>query len=273
MREAALDKEHRFLAIGAVAWVVALLAGAGMGIAQPSPVCVQPPVGMVGWWPGDGSTADLIGGNPGTWHGTVAYTAGEVGQAFSLGGSSYVDVPSSPALSPTAAITIDAWVNTSQSNATGRIVDKITVAGTDGYLLDLLGGQLRLIVDGHSVLGGSTLQSGVTYHVAGTFDGSTLTVYVDGVSDGTYSWSGTIPTNSLPVRIGADSTGVANRFVGWIDEVEIFSRGLSQAEIQGIHNAFSAGKCKVQPIPALSPLGVAVLALLVAAAAAVLLSR
>ena len=273
MRGATGSGRRRMGNIGSLVLCGVLLGGVGAAFAQPAPVCVPPPVGMVGWWPGDGTTADLAGFNTGTWHGTTAYAGGEVGQAFGLDGGSYVEVPSTSALSPTGAITIDAWVNTSVTNATGRIVNKITAGGGDGYLLDLLGGQLRLIVDGGTVTGSTTLLSGVTYHVAGTYDGSTMTVYVNGVGDGTSSHSGAIPTNSLPVRIGADSTGSANLFTGWIDEVEIFNRALSASEIKAIHDAFSAGKCKTAQIPALSPVGLAALGILVAAAAALLLSR
>ncbi len=256
----------------ALACAVALCAP-GAVVAQPAPVCVPPPAGMAGWWPGDATTADLVAGNAGSWVGTAAYATGEVGQAFSLNGSSYVRVSSTAALSPTAAITIDAWINTTVTNATGRIVDKITAGGGDGYLLDLLRGQVRLIVDGVSATGATTLQPGVTYHVAGTYDGATLTVYVNGVADGSFAHTGAIPTNSLPVRIGADSTGAGNLFTGWIDEVEIFGRALSQGEVQAIHDAFSAGKCKPEAIPASSPAALGALALLLAAAAALVLTR
>jgi len=260
------------------AWAVivslGVLAGAATAAAQPAPVCVPPPPGMVAWWPGDGTPNDVISVNNGTWHGTAAYAAGEVGQAFSLDGSSWVEAPSTVGLSPTAAITIDAWINTTRSNATSRIVDKITAGAGDGYLLDLLGGKLRLIVDGVSVTGATTLQPNVTYHVAGTYDGADLLVYVNGVVDGgPFATAVAIPTNALPVRIGTDSTTHANMFSGWIDEVEIFDRGLSQTEIQAIVNAGSAGKCKPQPIPASSALGLAVLALLAAATAALWLRR
>ncbi|MBZ5589861.1 MAG: LamG domain-containing protein [Acidobacteriia bacterium] len=258
--------------IGTAVLTLACAIGAGVATAQPAPVCVPPPAGMVAWWPGDGTTSDLIGGNKGMWVGSAAYTAGEVGQAFSLNGSSWVQVPSTAGLSPTGAITIDAWINTTTTNATSRIVDKITAGGGDGYLLDLLRGRLRLLIDSTSVTGSTTLQPGVTYHVAGTYDGSTLTVYLDGVSDGTSLFSGAIPTSSLPVRIGADSSG-ANTFSGWIDEVEIFNRALSSTEVQAIRNAFSAGKCKPQVIPATSTLGLALLGLLVLAAGLLLLRR
>ena len=252
--------------------VVAAAMGATQALAQSSPVCVPPPSGMVAWWPGDGNALDLAGGNNATWLGTVAYTTGEVGQAFSLNGSSYLQVPSSASLSPTAAITIDAWIHPT-ATATSRIVDKITAGGNDGYLLDLYGGKLRLLVDSVGLSGATTLQANTTYHVAGTFDGTTMTVYVNGSSDGSVPYNGTIPVNALPVRIGVDSTGAANFFTGWVDEVEIFNRALSQAEIQSIVSAGPAGKCKGQPIPASSPVALAALALLISAAAALALAR
>ena len=255
------------LALGAV------MLGGGAALAQPAPVCVPAPAGMVGWWPGDGNTSDLIGGNPGTWNGTTAYTTGEVDEAFSLNGASYVDVPSSAALSPTAEITIDAWIAASDGR-NARIVDKITAGGTNGYLLDINNGYLRFIVGSTALTGGTSIPTSFARnHVVGTYDGATMRVYLDGALDGSLARSGAIPTNVLPVRIGADSTGVANQFVGWIDEVEIFNRALSLAEIQGIYNAGSAGKCKIQEIPALSPVGLAVLGVLIAAAAALLLGR
>ena len=271
MQERSCIEPHRTPAVCAAFSVIVVLSWVGAAVAQVQPVCVQPPAGMVAWWPGDGSPLDIVGGNTGTWHGTEAYATGEVGQAFSFNGSSWVEAPSTAALSPTAAITIDAWINPSATSA-NRIVDKIAAGGGNGYLLDLLTGKLRLIIDGHGLSGATTLQTGVICHVAGTFDGTTMIVYVNGASDGTFALSGAIPTNTLPVRIGADSTG-ANTFSGWIDEVEIFNRALSAGEIQGIYTAGPAGKCKPQPIPASSRLGLAVLVLLVAVAAALLLRR
>ncbi len=256
----------------ALACTVALGVTVG-AVAQVQPVCVPPPAGMVGWSPGDGATLDLVGPGTGSWVGTVAYTAGEVGLAFSLDVSSYVLVPIGAALSPTAAITINARINPTAGSTTARIVDKITAGAGDGYLLDLLRGQLRLNVDGDSVTGATALQGGVTYHVAGTYDGATLTVYVNGVADGSFAHTAAIPANALPLRIGADSSGVENLFTGRLDEVELFDRALSPGEIQAIVAAGPAGKCKQQPIPISSPAALGALALVWAAAGALVLAR
>jgi len=269
MRGAASRGGDRGVTLHVVAVVSALLCGVGAAVAQ-LPTCVPPPAGMVAWWPGDDTTLDIVGEDTGTWVGTAAYTAGEVADAFSLNGSSYVQAPSTAAVSPTVAITIDAWI-LPQATSSSRIVDKITAGAGDGYLLDVLGSQLRLII-GSAAIQAGTISAGTRYHVAGTYDGATLTVYIDGTSVGSVSNSGAIPTNSLPVRIGADQTG-ANAFTGWIDEVEIYNRALSGAEIQAIYNAATAGKCKPQAIPVASHLGLMLLALVLAAAALLLLLR
>ena len=67
-------------------------------------------------------------------------------------------------------------------------------------------------------------------HVAGTYDGSTLRVYVNGVEDGSLPATGPIPTNTIPLIFGADS-GHGSLFDGAIDEVTLYGRALSAQEI------------------------------------------
>lgn len=252
--------------------VIALLSASCLGgtALSQAPTCTPPPPGMVAWWPGDGSAADIAGANAGTLVGGATYAPGRVDQAFSLNGTdAWVQVPDSAALRITGAITIDAWV--SPTALGGRVVDKITAGTGDGYLLDTHGGVVRLIVDGQILSGSTSIPTGVWSHIAGTYDGSEMRVYLNGSLDGSVAASVAIPTNALPVRIGADSDG-QSRFSGLIDEVEVFGRALSQAEIQAIVAAGSAGKCKsataaAEAVPGLSTWGLAVLAALLAAGA------
>jgi hypothetical protein len=55
---------------------------AGYGPAE----CVQPPLGLIGWWPGDGNAADIVGRNNGATLGDITFGPGKVGQAFSFDG-------------------------------------------------------------------------------------------------------------------------------------------------------------------------------------------
>ena len=92
------------------------LAAINLGRRGPlvGPHPIEPPPGMVSWWPGDGNANDIWGSNHGTLVGG-ATADGMVRQAFSFDASlnSGVTVPSSGNLNPTEAITIDAWVKPS----------------------------------------------------------------------------------------------------------------------------------------------------------------
>ena len=207
------------------------------------PSCVTPPANMISWWPGDGNADDLQDGNDGTLVNGATFATGMVGQAFSLDGvNDRVDVPDADNLDVTSQITLDAWIN--PASLGGRILDKISVGGTDGYALDTFGGNLRFIFGTQEVSGATTLPTNSFTHVAATYDFSTLRVYVNGVLDGELlAEELSLQPNDLPLRIGADQAD-ASTFSGLIDEIEIFDRALSQPEIQSIFDAGSAGKCK-----------------------------
>src|SRR5215510_4652587 len=84
--------------------------------------------------------------------------------------------------------------------------------------------------------GSSMLPLNAYSHLAGTFDGSSLKLYVNGVLVGTRTFTGPMPIGTGPRRIGGHSLG-QQFFKGTIDEVRIFNRALSQAEIQADINA------------------------------------
>ena len=220
-------------------------------------VCAAPPANLVSWYRGEGNGNDAgPASNNALANGVVTYAAAKVGNGFALTGTGFMQAPAVAAINLSSAITLAAWIT--PTSLGGRVVDKIAVAGTDGWLLDTYGGVVRLIVDGAAVSGVTPIPTGTASFIAGTYDGATLRVYLNGVLDNSLSIAPTaIPTNAWPLRIGADQNG-ANQFNGLIDEVDIYSRALAQSELQAIVAAGAAGKCLVvagatQPIPALSP--------------------
>src|SRR5205823_11397568 len=107
---------------------------------------------------------------------------------------------------------------------------------------------------GNEVTTGQDLPLNTWTHLAGAFDGSTYRFYINGTLAGMAA--GTLgPPNNASLLIGR--SGTCERFVGLIDEVELFNRALSQPEIQAIVDAGSAGKCRPQgtatPTPTASP--------------------
>ena len=128
--------------------------------------------------------------------GPVRFEPGFDGDAFALDGGRYVQVPDDVGLRLSAALTIEAWVYAYAHG--GRIVDKITAGGTDGYLLDTHTSKLRLLLGPQALYTTMTLPTGQWLHVAGTFDGATARVFVDGVLLNEQAMTDPIPTNALP---------------------------------------------------------------------------
>lgn len=84
------------------------------------------------------------------------------------------------------------------------------------------------------------------YHLAVTRDGSTYSLYVNGVLARTGQDSHVIPDAATPLTIGhAEWT----YFDGMLDEVSMYGRALSAAEIAVIYNAGTAGKCGLSQPP------------------------
>jgi concanavalin A-like lectin/glucanase superfamily protein len=84
--------------------------------------------------------------------------------------------------------------------------------------------------DGAIAYGPTPLTAGTWTHLATTYDGTVLRLYVNGIQVSSQPPTGDIVTNSYPVQIGGDPIWGAFP-AGIIDEVRIYKRALSQAEI------------------------------------------
>jgi hypothetical protein len=72
------------------------------------------------------------------------------------------------------------------------------------------------------------------YYVAGTYDGAYARLYINGNFNNQAAGTGSISTSALPLTIGGGS-GI--NFNGLLDDVRIYNRALSAAEIQALYNA------------------------------------
>jgi protocatechuate 3,4-dioxygenase beta subunit len=220
--------------------------------------CVNPPSGMVLWLPGDNNTNDISGFNN---HGTVmfdlGYTAGKVNQAFNVNNFGYITVQDNSSLNfGKENFSIDAWVKTTDITNTFSIVHKVYVSSSfniTGYSFSLSQGKLRFIMgDGSTLVDKleTTIQigDGLWHLVAVTIDRKNVTggkMYIDGNLVLTFdptSVSNSITNNSRMEIF--DISNFYNHNGNQIDELEIFNRVITPAEIVSIFNAGSAGKCK-----------------------------
>jgi hypothetical protein len=187
--------------------------------------------------------------------GGATFATGRVGKAFSLDGvSAYVQVEHDPSLMLTNSITIEAWFRTASPGQ--AILYKHGASGDRSYGLQLFGTKADFfVVSGGTTqnhLGTSDVNDDVWHHIAGVFDGSGSRheLYVDGVLENAAAPSySSIDSSTVPVWIGAGAGTTSTApdvafFSGAIDEVSIYSRALSAAEIEALFDAGRAGKCK-----------------------------
>jgi hypothetical protein len=235
--------------------------------------CVQPPAGLVSWWPGDGNANDIIDRNDGILKGGATFASAKVGQGFFLDGiDDFVDAGNDPILHVSDGdFTVDAWVffnelahppggNIIAPQGDMSIVDKMSTNAVNGnidgwrllkqddnrFYFCLGGGEAG---DGcndpaFTVYSTTVSTTGVWFHIAAVKSATSFSIYVNGqLQDSRSPVPSFLDTHSANLRIGSNAVE-GSHLNGLIDEVEIFNRALSTAEIQAIFLASSKGKCK-----------------------------
>ena len=192
---------------------------------------------------GAGTTvADLSGnGNTGTVSGTTWTTAGKYGGALSFNGTSaLVTIPDAASLRLTSAMTLEAWVNPSAITSAWR--DVIYKADDNYYLEATSSNASRPSVggtfagSGANIYGTAALTANTWAHLAATYDGATLRLYVNGTQVSSVARTGALATSTNPLQIGGDSL-YGQFFQGLIDEIRVYNVVLTAAQVQADMNA------------------------------------
>lgn len=245
--------------------LVAALFVAALVTPPALPAPVAPPPGLVAWWSGDGNAKDLEGHNDGFTQNGASFAAGKVGQAFtfSSNNSDYVGFTDAPSLH-VREFTIDAWVNFAGVNLGHAlsIFGKAVGGGySNSYVLWYQDGALRGATGGPdsatALAYGWAPEVGTWYHVAYKFDGATHALYVDGVQVASAPNTQYPEYDVHPPLMGGDygNGSVIDFFEGQMDEVDLFDRALTDAEILSIYQAGAEGKSRG---PSLSVRGVTI---------------
>jgi hypothetical protein len=207
-------------------------------------------INLVGYWKfnetGGTTASDSSGyGNSGTLINGPNWTGNG---ALSFDGiNDYVEVLDSASLTFNSKITLSVWIllNEDSIRFMKIIINPSSAVSEDpweNYCIDLRRKNPRFMISSgtsgtwhgaYDTTNGSPLAVGVWYHLAGTYDGSTMILYVNGQPTESLAVSLPIGNNNLPVFIG--SRGGVDGFTGLIDDVRIYNRALTVDEVAGLY--------------------------------------
>ncbi len=192
---------------------------------------------------GTTTTDSSNNGNLGTISGATRVTTGKFGNALSFDGvNDWVTVPHASSLNLATGITMSAWVNT---EALGTMWRTVLIKEQPGGLIYSLyssegngkpsahlymssGGEVETVGPANTALNQWA-------HLTSTWDGATLRLYVNGVQVSSRALTGTMRTATGVLRIGGNAVW-PEFFRGMIDEVRVYSRALTTAEVQSDMN-------------------------------------
>ena len=201
-----------------------------------------PTNGLKAWYKLDGNASDNSGNNlTATIHQALPTSDrfGLSGRAYNFDGIDDYIASTNSAFSLTSAISISCWFYL--SNLPNDYMAIVSKWETTGYYLGIgPANKIRWNV-GNGIDGNTVLSANQWYHVAVTFNGGVMEIYLNGTLEKSVNYTGTIPANSAWFEIGEqyDSPGSGN-FGGKADEVLVYNRSLTSTEVVQIYNTVTA---------------------------------
>ncbi len=205
--------------------------------------------GLLAYWKLDetsGNAADSHSTNTGT-SSNITYTAtGKIGRCYTFNGTTS-QVSFGNVLKPTGALSISAWIKTTSATEQ-HVLDCLAYAtGYEGYGTIIYNDGSSGLMLGNNTAGlldvsynpvATNLVDGAWHHVVWTWNGTTAYMYHDVTNKSAGdAWSNTIVYNaSNALYLGVKGDGSSNRFTGDIDEVAIYNRAISDAEVAALNN-------------------------------------
>jgi cysteine-rich repeat protein len=196
-------------------------------------------IGLIGYWKFEGDVLDSSGnGNDGTITGNPQFSSSGIsGQALDMNTNDAVNLPS--IVSGLSEVTTSVWIKASLANSgTYEIVDQ-TGSGADAmYIIRAPSERFRFRVynDAQSRATSNSVPFADTewHNVVGRYDGSEVTIFVDGISYTPAPLSGTIESNPGNILTIGSNEG-SGSLLGLIDEMKIYDRALTDEEIMDLY--------------------------------------
>jgi hypothetical protein len=195
---------------------------------------------------GGTAVGDERGANPGAYAnaptlGAASLLASDTAnKAVGLDGSNdNVKVPDSATLDLSSPLSLEVWIKPTSLPATGAFASILTKA--ESYSLQFNGPRLEFTIMQNGVrkrlqAPAGAIVAGSTYHVVGTYDGTTQRLYVNGAQVASAALSGGVTVNNNALYLGSWN-GAEEFFKGTIDEAAVYGATLSAARVSAHYSA------------------------------------
>lgn len=196
----------------------------------------------VAWWKldeGSGSTAsDAMGMHAGTLYNGPTWISGKYDRALSFDGTNdYVQAAHHPRLSIQGQLTITAWIYKSSNVGSDALLSKGSSTTDYNYCVGTIGSNLVFTADTGNIYSSSfSISTGRWIHIAVVYKDSSNVVemYVDGTLSTTRTCNDALRPNTQPLYLGR--TGIGSYWAGRLDDVRVYDRALTAAEIGDVMN-------------------------------------
>lgn len=202
----------------------------------------------------NGTAVDVWGGNDATINGATTGVSGAnqsytTNEAYSLDGSD--DYLTAPYTNP-STISLACWINL-DGVISNQIIASVWSPTSSEQAIKLwhndttddankegarweVNTSAGLVVSSNNAV----LSTNTWYHLVGTYDGSSVTLYIDGSQVDSISHSGDISTSPLDYTIGAQDPNAPVAFYGGdLDDMRLYDKGLSATEVLNLYNTGS----------------------------------
>ena len=217
-------------------------------VASATYTIIPPSTQLIAYYPFNGNAIDESGnGNDGTVHGATLTSDrfGNTNSAYTFDGNDWIDIPDD--ISP-ENISLCGWVYPDKFDNinSSPIITKETGTGTGptfGWRLNILKNthqiqyQISTTDRWIGIYSTTELQQNQWYHVIGTFDGSNMKLFINGIleADTTIIPSGKLNQTTMPAAIGHLQGSSVQWFYGKIDDIRIYNYALSISEIEDLY--------------------------------------
>jgi hypothetical protein len=218
-----------------------------------------PSAGLVAWWKLDETTGTAVGDAagkcpPATVRGAARWGPGQGRRdgALEFTGANVVDCGDQPGFDFREGLTVAFWVKAAGAPKPGKTAQTLITKGGASWSVRRAGAEGRLVfgLTGPETTGKDRrkaaqltatrrVDDGQWHHVAGTYDGQRMALYLDGVLDASLAASGSLGLTTEPLWLGNNPVARSEAFTGWLDDLRLYRRGLTEVEIKALHQGVS----------------------------------